>query len=60
MKITIAYYTKINGNFTKFSDRVSEIITGENARDCMSQIAQKKANHDLWKFTPIEIKYVED
>lgn len=60
MKITITYYEKVNGKVTMDSNRISEIITGENASDCMSQIAQKRANHDFRKFTPIVIKYVED
>ncbi len=60
MKVTIAYWENLNGKITINSRRKTEIIIGENAKDCMRQIEQKKANHDLWKNSPIEIVNIED
>ena len=60
MKITIAYWTKPNGKVSINSQRITEVITGDNAKDCMQQIEQKKENHDCWKYSAIEIINVED
>lgn len=60
MKITIAYWTKSNGKVSINSQRITEVITGNNAKDCMNQIEEKRWNHDSWKFSAIEIVNVED
>ena len=60
MKITIAYWTKPYGKVTINSQRIREVITGINAKDCMDQIEQKAENHDCWKYSSIEIINVED
>jgi len=39
MKITIAYWKNLNGKITINSQRVTEVITGDNAKDCMQQFA---------------------
>ena len=60
MKITIAYWKNLNGKITINSQRITEVITGDNAKDCIQQIEQKRENHDLWKYSAIEIVNVED
>ena len=60
MKITIAYWKNLNGKITINSQRITEVITGDNAKDCMQQIEQRRENHDLWKYSAIEIVNVED
>lgn len=60
MKITIAYWENLNGRITINSRRITEVITGDNAKDCMNQIEEKRWNHDSWKYSPIEIVNVED
>ena len=63
MKVTIAYWTNPNGwngNITINCRRIEEVITGENAKDCMQQIEHKRANNKISENSPIEIVNIED
>lgn len=54
MTITIRYWSD------NYYYDYTEKICGDSAADCMAQIKAKRENHDLAKYTPIEIINVED
>lgn len=61
MKVSLSWYDRreIDGT-TIFATEHHGTVIGKNADDCMHQIIQLRYNHDLAKYTPIEIVYIQD
>ena len=60
MKLTIGYWTKVDGKTSPYSQHIIEDIYGKNAKECMNQLAQRRQTHDCWKYSAIEIISVAD
>lgn len=60
MTVFIQWYGR-NEDFTaNYNDEHHGNVHGANANECMSQIRALKNNHDVAKYTPIEIVEIAD
>lgn len=60
MTITVQWYER-KPDFKPDYDKVHVAhVHGDKAADCMEQINIYRQNHDLYRFTPLEIVHVED
>ena len=60
MKIIIRFWEYVKYYTPDYKKQHTKTFEGDNALDCMAQIASYRHNHDCAKYTPVEIINVED
>lgn len=61
MKLTIVYYDRKKTSYgDRFGDRHEYIITGDTAKECMSQYRADVYTHDLFNHTRLLIEDIKD
>lgn len=61
MKVVLHWYGRCaDGVDVNYCDEHHGTVRGQTANECMAQIRELRFNHDISKYTPIEIKFIYD
>ena len=60
MKLDLMWFGRNSDYSQDYSTVYKKSITGNNAKDCMKQLMELRYNHDISRYTPIELIFIYD